>query len=307
MATKALVLAAGFGTRMKPLTDVVPKPLLPFLGVPLIEYCIKQIRDSGITEIAVNAHHLPHVLENHLNSNHDDIFISIEPEILGTGGSIFPLRSWIGSDDLLIYNSDIICDVDLRELLDFHNSSSFVASMVMLQSPATGKTPVATRNGEMIGFGHIPNGSKEQTFTGIHLISNQMVQESPQGFHSIIDTYKKHLSIGQKVGAFSHNGDWLDLGTPEDFWKAHIEGVQDSQESYKFSTDGCFKRAIGKSSVVSTDAIVEGHVLCFGNTIIKPGAKVENSIIIDSTIQPGQVVSNQIVYKQIHIDHSRAD
>ena len=114
---KAVVLAAGFGSRLKPFTCTTPKPLLPVWGVPMLERIIEMLRDRGVDDVVVNCHYLPEQIEEWVESYRRRISgegcemkigISREPEILGSGGALNPLREWIGNERFYLVNSDIV-------------------------------------------------------------------------------------------------------------------------------------------------------------------------------------------------------
>lgn len=223
---KALLLAAGFGTRLRPLTDFIPKPLCLFMGQPMLDLVYRQVdRLPALTGVAVNTHHLAEILHTHIQSRQNvysrPVRLSHEVEILGTGGCLNPLRSWIGSEDLLIYNGDIISDVDLRTFSESHQKAAAIASMALLPYKA-GTTPVFVRNGKVLSIGNPVEGAQKMTFSGIHILSLRFIERvPPSGFQNVIDTYKEFLAENASILAFEHAGFWADLGTPQDYLKAH--------------------------------------------------------------------------------------
>lgn len=222
---KALLLAAGFGSRLKPLTDHVPKPLTLFMGQPILDIVYRQVTRAGIESVAVNTHHLSEKIAAHIQKTalyKQPIQISYEEEILGTGGSINPLRPWLGSDDLLIFNGDIVTSLDLSAFCKAHEEQKPIASMVLLDHKE-GTTPVWVKDGRVVSIGEPSPGALKRTFAGIHILSKGFVDVLPQsGFQSVIDTYKKLLGT-HKVFAFDHPGYWADLGIPKDYLEAHRE------------------------------------------------------------------------------------
>jgi mannose-1-phosphate guanylyltransferase len=222
---KALLLAAGFGSRLKPLTDHVPKPLTLFMGQPILDIVYRQVIAAGIQAVAVNTHHLSEKIALHIQKSSlykQPIQISHEDEILGTGGSINPLRPWLGVDDLLIFNGDIVTSLDLSAFVKAHAREKPIASMVLLDHKE-GTTPVYVKDGRVVSIGEPFEGALKRTFAGIHILSRGFVKALPQsGFLSVIDTYKELLGR-EKVLAFDHAGYWADLGIPKDYLEAHKE------------------------------------------------------------------------------------
>jgi mannose-1-phosphate guanylyltransferase len=229
---KALILAAGFGTRLRPVTNKYPKPLCPVFGIPLLDLAYHRVEDAGIKSIAVNTHHLADSVKKHCESNWLNIdLISHEPIIRGTGGSVFPLIDWLEGDDLLIYNGDILSNIDLNQLIEHHTDSRAKATMALLDTHMLGKNPVLTKDHLVYGFGDsfADDGKSTKlynrhTFTGIHIISNEFAKKIPNTtpWH-IIDTYIKFIDAKQSISAFSCNNFWHDLGTPQSYWNAHTD------------------------------------------------------------------------------------
>jgi mannose-1-phosphate guanylyltransferase len=221
---KALLLAAGFGTRLKPLTEHIPKPLTLFMARPILDIVYDQITHAGIDQVAVNTHHLASAIALHtqqLALTKQPIHISHEREILGTGGSINPLRPWLAGDDLLIFNGDIISSVDLKALSACYKSAKPMAAMVLIPHKE-GTTPVFAKMDQVVGIGSGPSDAEPMTFAGIHILGQAFIERMPsKGFFSVIDTYQSLLEAGEPILAFRHQGFWADLGVPRDYLEAH--------------------------------------------------------------------------------------
>ncbi len=232
---KGLVLAAGLGTRLRPITEGRPKPLMPFFGPTLLDLSLWRCREAGLRAVAVNTHHLAEKIRNSLKEQKDwfeELHISHEPEILGTGGAIIPLKPWLKDSHLLIYNADIVSNIDLRELVDAHIKSRREATMVLLPHNKSKKTPVWVRDGRVLQIGDTHGDASEHTFTGVHILSPQFIRRLPnKGFWHIIDTYQEALKEGAAIGALVHHGIWNDLGNPKDYWEALFEYFEKQTES----------------------------------------------------------------------------
>jgi len=227
---KALLLAAGLGSRLRPLTEVLPKPLCLFYGRPMLDIVYQQIMQQGIQHIAINTHHLHSLIELHIQK-HESVYtpppqLSYEPVILGTGGAINPIRTWIGTGSLLICNSDIIADIDLGQLILQHQQSGADATMVLLDRHKKGTTPIAFEGSKIRAIGDLPVRAAEScrisTFSGIHIIGPRLLEALPRsGSPSVIDGYHQLLKDGAFIQVFQHQGFWADLGTPRDYFAAH--------------------------------------------------------------------------------------
>lgn len=134
---KALVLSAGYGERLRPLTDTVPKPLLEVGGRPLIHYPLLMLRAAGITEVAINVHHLAAQIEASLGDGRAlglNIVYSREPELRGTGGPLLDLRDYFGNDTFVILNCDTILGLDLARMIAFHREHGATASLALYEA-----------------------------------------------------------------------------------------------------------------------------------------------------------------------------
>jgi len=137
---KALVLAAGYGERLRPITDTIPKPLVEIGGRPLIYYPLLLLRHAGIREVAVNVHHLADKIEAALGRGQAlglAITYSPEPTLLGTGGPLVVLRDYFGGEPFLILNSDTIMDLDLPAMIAMHRERGTLATMALRASAAS--------------------------------------------------------------------------------------------------------------------------------------------------------------------------
>lgn len=135
---RALVLAAGRGERLRPLTDATPKPMLPLGGRPTIHYPLRMIRRAGIGEVAINAHHLAAQIQAGLGDGAAlglRITWAPEPVLLGTGGPLIGLRSYLGGDTFVIANGDTIVDLDLTTMIAFHRARGALATIALFNPP----------------------------------------------------------------------------------------------------------------------------------------------------------------------------
>lgn len=133
---RALVLAAGMGERLRPLTDVTPKPMLELGGGPLIRYPLAMLKRGGITEVAINLHHLGSIIQRGLGDGSAlglRITYAPEPVLFGTGGPLNGLRDFLGADTFVIANSDTILDLDLRAILAFHRDRAALATIALFK------------------------------------------------------------------------------------------------------------------------------------------------------------------------------
>jgi NDP-sugar pyrophosphorylase family protein len=215
---KAMILAAGYGTRLRPLTYFLPKPVIPVCGKPMIEYAVENLVRAGVDEIVVNLHHLPDAIESFLVDAFPDVtfHFSLEHEILGTGGGVKRVRHVFERDEaFFLVNGDTIQNPRYDDLLRALHEHDAVAALTLRHAPPDDEfTAVWFENGLVTGFG---NGTGEPLmFAGSHAISSRIFDLFPgeQEF-SIIGTYAK-----SRVAAVVDDGTWFDIGTPHRYLAA---------------------------------------------------------------------------------------
>ena len=227
---KALILAAGYGTRLRPYTEHTPKPLFTIAGRPLLDLIIGQLQKAGCKAVIVNTHHLHQKIEAFLASQTYDleVFTRYEPQILGTGGAIKNVADFWDEQPFMVINADIVADIDLKEVYRYHCRHHPPATLVLCDNPVFNS--VAIRHNKWVtGFynptqGAIMPPGRLLTFTGIQILDPQVLNYIPaDSFYSSIDAFKKILAEGKKLRAFITPKDrWQDIGTPQSYRQAAI-------------------------------------------------------------------------------------
>jgi NDP-sugar pyrophosphorylase family protein len=231
-----MILAAGLGTRLRPLTDDRPKALVTVAGRTLLEIVLLRLRAFGIREVIVNAHHYAEMIVNYLDANRNfgmSIAVSREDELLDTGGGLkkaeqFFLDSGASSEEpFLVHNVDVISNIDLARMVQFHTEQAALATLAV-QHRTTSRQLLFDPSGQFRGR-RIKNGDDEQAaltrpaqqleplaFSGIHVLSPRLFAKmSEQGTFSIVDAYLRLAAQGEKIVAFRADGCyWRDLGRP---------------------------------------------------------------------------------------------
>ena len=228
---KAMILAAGLGTRLAPHTDTLPKPLFPIAKSVMIDRLIRQLVTAGATQIMINTHHLHQKIEAYIRSQTCPIKVQIrfEPQILGTGGALKNISDFWQKGPLLVINGDIVTNIDLGRAYQFHLNHPDPVTMVMHDYPAFNGVSV-NFEGFITEFGRVGEPSKNPqerklAYTGIQIIDHSLLKMiPPDTFCSIIDIYKTFLSQNGKIAAFMvENHYWHDMGTPQGLRNAALE------------------------------------------------------------------------------------
>jgi NDP-sugar pyrophosphorylase family protein len=238
---KAMVLAAGLGTRLRPLTNDRPKALVEINGRTLLEITLSRLKLFGIHEVIVNAHHFAGMVVEYLKANHNfgmRIEVSCEETLLDTGGGLknadwFFLKD--GSDEaFFLHNVDVISTIDLNLMAQFHRTSGVLATLAV-QTRKTSRYLLFDQQLELCGRRRVKEGKTELVrsaepacelaFSGIHVISPKLFKlMTEQNIFPIVDVYLRLAAQGEKIKAFrADEYDWRDLGTPESVAQAASE------------------------------------------------------------------------------------
>lgn len=240
IANKAIVLAAGLGTRLRPLTCVVPKPLLPVWGESMLARTVAMLRERGVKEIAVNCHYLNAQVESWCAEN--GIKVSYEPEILGTGGVLNPLRDWIGNDDFYLVNGDVVIENAPHLKFDGDDATIAVAA-VSDEGPRTIEVEPESRY-VTCWRSPDPGWPGTSTYCGFALLKASILNYvKPDGFSSIVEAYEKAMMDGKFVKAVaSEDMLWTDAGTIESYIAINSDGDDNA-----FADIPQLKKALGEN------------------------------------------------------------
>lgn len=223
---KAMVLAAGLGTRMRPLTDHVPKPLIEVAGTALVDYALNWLEASGIDEILVNSHYKFELLEAHLaRRTHSLIHISREVPLLETGGGIKKALPLLGAEPFFSLNSDTICVDGPTPALKRMNAAwdDSIDALLLVHPVEQAIGYVGKGDFFITDDGSLRRRQSEEkapfVFTGVQLIHPRMFVTSPDGAFSMNVLYNRGMGSDgtlHRIKALVHDGNWLHIGTPQE-------------------------------------------------------------------------------------------
>ncbi len=221
---KAMLLAAGFGTRLKKLTLTRPKPLMPVKGEPIIFHTLRMLRKAGIHEAVINLHYLGRMIYDVVGNGRNfglRVSYSWEKEILGTAGGVKKAQKYLTGERFLLINSDILCNIDLTRLVQYHKQKKGMVTMVVRKDCQTKKYGILKldRDDRIVsvpGSPLITERFKERMFCGIHVLEREVFNYLRPVFSSIIhDFYVPALEKGEFIYGYNYSGFWTDIGTPE--------------------------------------------------------------------------------------------
>ncbi len=225
---KAMILAAGLGTRLLPYTRTKPKPLFTIDNRTMLDILIERLRKAGFSAVIINSHHLSRLIAEFVENQQYDIPVCLrhEPRILGTGGAVKNVEDLWDGDPLLVVNGDIFTDIDFKGVYDAHLTRDLWATLVLHDCPPYNNVWVDEQDdqGRVVGFGEEtpPRGSAVLAFTGIQVLSPEILDFIPEDTAvSIIDVYRNLIARGHAIGTQVVSGHyWHDIGTPAGYEQA---------------------------------------------------------------------------------------
>ena len=321
---RAMILAAGFGARLKPLTLRLPKPMFPVLNQPLLEHTLKFLSSQGIQDIIINVHHLPKKIVEHFGDGSDfgvRLVFSIEEKILGTAGGLKKAEEFLQKETFLVMNSDVLADINLANILKFHKEKNAYLTLVVRQdaNPEKYKPIQLADDGRITrfvdaSFNHPFQTTQRVMFTGIQIMEPEIFSRIPKDkfFGTTEDVFPSLVDEGLPVYGTLHEKYWIDIGTRETYIQAQadaLEGKLILQTKSSINFEGPLivpPVHIGKDCEISNDAQVGPHAVLGNGCRLRSGAMVENSILWEGvTIGSGATVKNSIIGKGVAIENSK--
>jgi mannose-1-phosphate guanylyltransferase len=287
---KAFLPGAGLGTRLRPLTDLLPKPLVPLFHRPLIEWAMESCIAAGITDFSINTHHLPEkwpyagsedsslIAGNGLTPRKGSfqgypVHLFHEPLLLETGGGVKNLAAWIGSDSVLVHNGDIYSSIPLDRLIAAHEASDCPVTLA-LRSTGLATHIALNEAGDRVTDIRAKLGISEgsHVFTGIYCFDPELLDLIPAGEKiAVIPAFLELARQGRLGAIVLDEGDWRDLGDKEAYLAAHRELA--------------LAPAIHPEAFIHPSAVVEAST-------VGPGARIGEGVgLCDSVVWPGAEVA----------------
>ncbi len=305
---KAIILAAGFGTRLFPLTIDRTKPAIPFIGKPLVGYVAEYIAKFGFKDIVVNLHHRPQSVINALGDG-SDFGVKInyaleEPGILGTAGALDNARKYLEDDTFLIINGKIITDIDISKAIETHKKSGAIATMVLKENPKHEKfSEIFVEDDLVTGFGDFPKQVRNLKskirnplmFTGIHILEPRVFDYIPRGVYSDIlpAFYIPAIENGEKIAAHIADGKWFELSTIPRYLDISLAMMNGT------------KLSVGQNFQKSQNAEISNSVI-WDNVKLGESVKLNRTIIADGvTINDGEIYENAVIVRADMLKHCR--
>jgi NDP-sugar pyrophosphorylase family protein len=307
-----MVLAAGFGTRLLPHTRRLPKPLFPVIDNTLLDRAIGTLVAAGATRIVVNGHHLADLIESHLATRDYGVetIFSREAEILGTAGGIKRAEKWLGDDETLVVNADILFTPDATPLIERHRRTGALATLALRPHPDPGKYGALRMNddGRITGYPSAASPDDDPTapslmFTGLSLISPPLFDLIPDGSVDISAAiYGPMVIRGGPLYGVSFDDRWRDLGTVDDYRAVTMELLDETALTPATAwadAKGIVAHPpvyVAPGATVEPGAELGPRVAIYAGAVVGAGARVKGSVLLPGgRVGPGEDVTGAVV------------
>lgn len=273
MITQAFILGAGLGTRLRPLTDELPKPLVPLFHKPLAMWAVEACEAVGCSRFAINTHHLPGKWEGFGRGR--DVSFFHERVLLETGGGLKNIEGWVGEGSLLVHNGDIFSSMDLGKLVAAHEASGDEVTLGLRSGGGARKISLGEGGRVEDVRSEVRGLVGTHVFTGIYCVRREFLRRIPAGeVIAVIPAFQELVGEGGMGGVLLDEGEWMDLGDVGSYLAAHGELA--------------LQERVHPEAVIGEGAVVEGSVIGRG-AVIGVGARV-----VDSVVWPGARVEDGV-------------
>lgn len=312
MITQAFVLGAGLGTRLRPLTDELPKPLMPIFQKPLITFALDHLISTGVERFIINTHHLAPQFQSLFPAEAyrgRPVKLIHEPDLLETGGGIKNVEPWLGQEPFIAYSGDILTDVDLEPLLREHAHGR---NDVTLGLRKTGLAAgVKLVNGRVREIGKGSNGPENFDYANISIWNPTIFERIPPGQKiSFIPILVEWMRQGAQVGGVVlDQGEWFNIGSRREYLGVH-QRIRESGWKPAYVAEPAWPKSIAESALIDAKARIEGFSVIGAECRVEAGA-----VVHDSIVWPGAKIASRsdlhgcIVrsLKAVHGTHRNAD
>lgn len=295
-----MILSAGYGTRLWPLTEDRTKPAIPILGKPLVGYVAEYLAGYGCDDIVVNLHHRPESVRAALGDGSKfgvRLHYVEEPVILGTSGALDNARDLLEGETFVVMNGKIITDIDLNAALETHRRTGAIATLVLLPNRECQRfTVVDVAGGCLKGFGSMPvlsdyvGRDPPLMFTGIQILEPRIFDYVPRRLfsHSTTDVYPQAIAKGERIATHVTTGMWYELSTLQRYLDISLAMLAERGEDL----------AAGSACVISERADVR-HSILWDGVVIEPNARIGRAVLGDGVrIPAGEIVNDSVVVRK---------
>lgn len=306
---KAMVLAAGVGSRLDPLTSQLPKPLVPIANIPVMEHIVNLLRTHGFEDVMANLHYLPDKIVDYFQDGSRcgvNLAFKFEPELTGDAGGVRACRDFFGNETFIVLMGDLLTDADLTRIIAAHKRKKALATIAVKEVDDVSQFGVVVRDqdGFIKGFQEKP--APEEAFsnyasTGIYILEPEVFEYMPKegtygfGRQLFPQLVEKGLPV---LGMEINSHYWSDVGTIAQYRKGNMDAVAGKLEVQIPGQEHVSGSVIGENAQISALADINGKLVLGRNSSIAPGVVIEGTVIIgdDCRVESGAHLKDTIVW-----------
>lgn len=307
MLKKAMIMAAGVGSRLGELSEECPKPLVRLVNKPAMDIIIEHLSSFGIEKIIANTYYKSEIIEQYYKNN-ANIFLNKEDKLSGTAGGVRKCRFFFDKDeDFIVMSGDGLSDVDISRAYDSHKKSGAIATIVLKEVEKERTSlygiVVPDENSFVLNFQEKPKTSEAESNlanTGIYIFKYEIFNYIPENtFYDFAkNVFPSLMQNGEKINTYIHRGYWSDIGSIEQYKESHYDILNHKVKNY---TPAVVKTETGRYSagsnlIMKDNAEVYGNCVFGDNCRLGKNSKIINSILWDNvTVEENTVIENSIV------------
>ncbi|MCP2519933.1 NDP-sugar synthase [Candidatus Aminicenantes bacterium AC-335-K20] len=307
---KALILSAGKGERLKPLTNFLAKPAIPFHNKPIIVHILENLKEKGIKDVAINLHHLPDTIRNVVKQFKDiNIIFSYEDKLVGSAGAIKNFEEFFKKEkNFLVINGDTIQHIPIKTFLNFHIKEKAFATLMIRKNFLPKKyTPIEiNKEKEIISIGKCKKEIPYFMYCGAMILSSEILNFIEPNIYSDIfrNVFPILFNERKKIKAFEYKGPWIEIGTLSDYFRysLNISGKKENiidMNSKIHSSAKVSKSIIGKDSFIKKNVNIKKSII-WDRVVIEDNSIIENSILTNNVRIPfSSEIKNKIVFLEV--------
>jgi mannose-1-phosphate guanylyltransferase len=305
MKTSAIILVGGEGTRLRPLTLDLPKPVVPVLDRPFLKFQLDLLRKAGIRDVVLCVAFRPEKIRNVLGDGQADgvrLSYVLEETPLGTGGAVKNAEASL-PERVVVMNGDVLADMDLPAILSMHDETSAAATIVLhpVDNPSAYGLVEHDETGRVTRFVEKPKAEEITTNkinAGLYVLQTRTLSLMPKGVPYSIERgyFPSLIASGERVQAFTHAGYWIDIGTHQKYLQVHLD-LLSRRFPHAIQAPPRGQGFVHETARVDPDAVLEGHFYVGPGCHVGPGSRIENGATLTANVRvQGGIVRESVAW-----------
>ena len=311
---KALIMAAGYGTRLEPLTLAVPKPMVPIVNIPTMQHNLELLKSYGLKDIVTNLHYHPEQIQNYFGDGDEfgvDLTYSFEEKLLGTAGGVRRMAVDIAgiNETFVVLSSDALTDINLKQLIAFHRKKKSLMTIALAKVEEVGQFGVVIQDedGRITGFQEKPEPEAALSHlanTGIYVIEPEILKMMPEGFYDFgRELFPRLASSKAAFYGYPIIGYWSDVGNLEKYIEASYDAMRGAVQIRVPGRKVSRSTWVGSREKIDRSAGFEGSVIIGDSCNIGKNVYIKDSVIGDKcTIEDGAIITGSVLWSDVVVE-----